>query len=290
MRLFLRDLKRKVLYNGYAEPVHKFLTHIASSDTDPFHPPKGKYLINLSFDFELSLSTYFWDHDFMRAKEYGTRAKVHYAPILKYVRAQRIPCNVQVVGMLLDSEFTSPSYMDTAHKDFFLQNREICTLSNTDIEMITDDVIELGIHGHSHRLFTNMSSAEAIHEVRTAIKVLKERCTSVGHEGVFMSFPRNKVAHEEMLSPCGVYAWRTNTQTVTSPRIVPRGQWFAPGVLSVSDMRRVLVEIRNKTPSYFLHLWSHFTEMDVRLFIEYIDVFRECGWEFTTVRSYLHHE
>jgi hypothetical protein len=100
-----------------------------------------------------------------------------------------------------------------------------------------------------------------------------------------MSFPRNKVAHTDVLLELDIQAWRSNRQVVEDKNELPLGLWFAPGVLGVRDFRRLLRHLRQERPSFLLHLWNHFTEMDSDTFKAHIAVIMEEGWNCMSVRE-----
>ncbi len=278
----LRFVKRRVLTGGYAHPVHRFL-----SSLHDVHPvlPKGKYAVNISFDLEYAYNTPFWTNEFSTALEYGRVAHEHVGPICAFLNDRGIEYNVQVVGMLLETDPTSVPYLDEAKRACIDANRELFTLPEAHAAYLRVPSVDVGLHGYSHRLMNTLSPEEVENELTRARTAFASYFGDTIPPPTFMSFPRNKVGHFDMLTKHGVQSWRTNRHHTERKEEIPLGLWFAPGTLGVHDLRKILRHIKNTNESFLLHLWSHFTEMDRETFAEHIAVIEEEGWDFINVRT-----
>jgi len=279
---FFRHTKRKLLTGGFAETVHLFLKDLEKQN-GAFRHPDGKYVVNLSFDLELGFNTPFWEGDLRKALAYGTSAQNNFLSLLGYLREERIPSNVQIAGLLMDEELTMLSLFSPAQREAIRNHRELFALSHEDVAMLISPDIEAGIHGFSHRHFTELSSQDADYEMRNVVRVFEKK---FGKAPEFMSFPKNYIAHTDVVKKHGVKCWRADRQHPLTDFEIPLGLWFAPGVLGASDLGRLLAKIKESHMGYFLHLWGHFTEMDVRVFAELLDVIKSAGWKCTTVKNF----
>ena len=279
---FFRHTKRKLLTGGFAETVHLFLKDLEKQD-GAFHHPDGKYVVNLSFDLELGFNTPFWEGDLRKALAYGTSARNKFLSILGYLRKERIPSNVQIAGLLMNEDLATLSLFSPAQREAIRSHRELFALSHEDMAMLTSPDIEAGIHGFSHRHFTELSSQDADYEMRNAVRVFEKK---FGKAPEFMSFPKNYIAHTDVVKKHGVKCWRADRQHPATDFEIPLGLWFEPGVLGASDLGRLLAKIKESRTGYFLHLWGHCTEMDVRVFAELLHVIKSAGWKCTTVKNF----
>lgn len=246
---------------------------------------EGTYSVNISFDLEYSYNSYFWNGDYAQAVEYGKLAKDNFRSFMEYLSVKRIPCNVQIVGLLLEKEEVVRALLTDAERACFESNREYFTLSSTERSSLRSPEIELGLHGYSHRIFKDISREDAEKEIRRACALFNEH---FGISPTFMSFPRNVIAHTDLLKVAGIHAWRKNTQHTVTRQEYPLGLWFSPSNLNENDLKRFLKELRQRTPGYTLHLWNHMTEMNIEIFRRLVAAIDEMGWTYTTVRDIKH--
>lgn len=280
--IILRQLKRAFLTRGFAKTVNEFLKEVERGG-DAHYYPAEKHLINLSFDFEFGLGTTFWDGDIQKALSYGKTSRINFVPIMKYLAEEKIPANVQVVGALFDQAASSLDIFNNEQREVMLKNKELFSLTPEDINLLKTSNIEVGVHGFSHRHFTNLSSREAEYEMNKAISNFEK---VFGKRPEFMAFPKNRVAHTDIIQKYGIKCWRADTEHPQDILEIPLGHWFAPGVLDSNDLEKLLSVIRNTRKGFFLHLWGHFTEMDVETFRKLVEVIEDSGWKFTTVKNF----
>src|SRR3989344_1420031 len=226
MKNILRQIKRSLLSGGFAKTVYNFLKEVEKEE-GIFKHPEGRYLVNLSFDFELGLGTTFWYGDSEKALAYGKAARRNFVPIARYLRESNIPANIQIVGSLLE-----PS-----------EHREPFRLTDEDLELLKSPNFEVGLHGYSHKHFTEISREEAEYEMKTAVKNFENQ---FGYKPEFMAFPKNLVSYTKILEKYGIKAWRADNQHPPDVHEIPLGHWFSPGVLGRDDIKRLLSIIRNK--------------------------------------------
>lgn len=257
----LRYIKRRILTKGFSKPVYVFLKELKRSNSNHIG-----YFINLSFDLELAYNTAFLERDNQEGVKYGQLARNNFEQISEYLNKNNIEYNVQIVGKLLEQN-----------------NKELFHLSEKQIELFRNKNVEIGLHGFSHQLFTDLSKEEADLEVTNGIRLFKKEFNQGPR---FMSFPKNKVAHLNVLQKHQIKSWRSDRQGVEIQGEIPLGLWFAPGNLSPRDLKRMLSIIKSKQDSFLLHLWGHFTEMDVDVFKNYINVIKDSGWKFTNLKNY----
>ena len=281
---FFRHSKRKLLTGGFAETVYLFLKDLEKKE-GAFHHRDGEYTVNLSFDLELGLNTPFWEGDIKRALAYGQSAHDNFLHVLSFLQKERILSNVQIVGALLDENAATLALFNIAQREALRSKQELFTLSPEHIEILKSPSIEAGVHGFSHRHFTDLSSQEAHYEMRNAVRTFEGR---MGFSPEFMSFPKNYIAHTDVVQKHGIQRWRADTQNPLADAEIPLGLWFAPGVLGAAYLHKLLTAIKASRSGFFLHLWGHFTEMDARVFAELVHVIRSEGWKFTTVKNYQH--
>jgi hypothetical protein len=277
-----RSAKRRIFSGGYARPVHTFLQLLPEMSTTL---PKGEYVVNISFDLEHAYNTPYWEGEFETALTYGRRSFENFVPISTYLRDEAIPHNVQVVGLLLEKDLSDLPYMNRKQGELVRTHPELFTLTPEQSAYLTESHVDVGLHGYSHRLFSSLSEDEVRNELERARKAFATHFGERIPPPTFMSFPRNNVAHEDVLREQGVRSWRMNHQMTKGVKEIPLGLWFAPGTLGVTDLRKVLKRIRNEKESFLLHVWSHYTEMDVETFKAHIEVMREEGWKFKNVRD-----
>ncbi|MBN1792143.1 polysaccharide deacetylase family protein [Candidatus Woesearchaeota archaeon] len=72
------------------------------------------------------------------------------------------------------------------------------------VRMIRERGHEIGIHGHTHSFFDELSKREADEELFKAVAAAR----SLGIEAKSMVFPQNRVAHQKSLSRHGISAYR----------------------------------------------------------------------------------
>lgn len=278
----IRSTKRKFLTKGYAKTVYLFLKEIEKKD-DKFIHPTSKYLVNLSFDFEFGLGSTFWGGNIKKSLSYGRTARKNFAPIMEYLEEEKIPANVQVVGALLYPQMFLLPIFNELQQEVISKNKELFMLAPRDVELLKSSNIEVGIHGFSHRHFTTFSKADAEYEMSNAVKSFK------GHFGKspeFMGFPKNLVAHTDIIQKYGIKCWRADNEHPRDKLEIPLGHWFAPGVFGKNDIKKFLATIKGMRSGYFLHLWGHFTEMNLEIFKELVGVIQDAGWELTTVKDF----
>ncbi len=282
-----RKIKRRLFSKGYAPPVYDFLCQIPEQPMiQEFGPKQGEYVVNVSFDLEYSLSTYFWQHNFIKASHVGDIALTQLTPTMECLKLSGVPSNVQVVGMLLDPKMIESTLFSEEQKIFIQKHPEYFSLHKEHISILTDEDIELGIHGYSHRLFPDLSHEEADFEVSLARRLLNQTFTKNLAEPCFMSFPRNNVAHVAVLKTNGVYAYRSNEQSMVDSFEIPRGLWFSASHLDYNTLSRILTNIKAHKESYLLHFWGHFTEMDTETLKGLIDAVHKSGWKFTSIHDF----
>jgi uncharacterized protein (UPF0297 family) len=278
----LRFMKRRIFTGGYARPVHRFLSLLHDVHSVL---PKGKYAVNVSFDLEYAYNTPFWTNEFHTALEYGRTAHEHVGPVCAFLNDRGIEYNVQVVGMLLETDPTDVPYLDEAKRACIDTNRELFTLPQEHALYLRAPSVDVGLHGYSHRLMNTLSREEVESEFTSAQTAFTSYFGDTIPPPTFMSFPRNKVGHIDVLREHGIQSWRTNRHRTEQTEEIPLGLWFAPGTLGVHDLRKVLQYIKSTKESFFLHLWSHFTEMDKNTFVEHVTMIEEEGWDFINVRT-----
>lgn len=278
----LRRIKRRLLTGGFAGTVYLFLKKVKKED-GAFCHPDSQYLVNFSFDLELGFGTTFWEGNIEKALSYGKTARAKFIPIMKYLVQEKIPANVQIVGALLDPRVASLPVFSEKQRNIMARHKGLFRLTLEDIELLKSPCIEAGLHGFSHRHFTTLSPSEADYEMRNAVDIFEK---SFGRKPEFMGFPKNCVAHTGVVKKYGIKCWRADTEHPQRKFEIPLGHWFAPGVLDHHDLKKLLSTIRDVRQGYLLHLWGHFTEMDVETFRELTEVIRDAGWEFTTIKSF----
>lgn len=282
-------MKRALLTDGYAEPTYRFLNQVDATADRGIHPTDGQYIVNVSFDLELSMGTYFWSNDFANARMVGERARTYLKPTMDLLTRESIAYNIQILGMLLEPRISELSIFTNAQRTCIQQYPALFHLEDEIIELMDHERIDVGIHGYSHRVFTELSQDEADAELTQAIQLFMTQKTRILRTPTFMAFPRNYFAHTHLLSEHGIESWRSNMQAPYRDGRMPRGVWFAPGILNPKDLTRVIDHIQKTQPGYLLHLWNHFTEMDTETFAHCIDVFRSRGWKFMNIRDFRTH-
>lgn len=278
----LRSAKRRLLTDGYAETVYNFIQDVKGG-SGVFKHPKDKYLVNLSFDFEFGYGTTFWEGNIEKSLSYGSIARKNFVPMMKYMRETRIPANVQVVGALFDNNVQVLPIFSQVQREAMFKNQELFRLTSEDIELLNSTNIEAGLHGFSHRHFTNMSRQDAEYEMINATDNFKN---SFGKSPEFMGFPKNCVAYTDIVQKHGIKYWRADSNHPKHVDEIPLGHWFAPGVLGGEDLRRILSTLKSSYDGYFLHLWGHFTEMNLDTFKELVETIKQSGWKLTTVKEF----
>lgn len=279
-------VKRTLLTDGYAEPVYLLAKQVAQEHlAQDFGLQKGRYVVNISFDLEYSLNTYFWNHDFRKAEEMGKRAKNDFAPTLELLAREGIESNVQIVGMLLDSTAAQSTIFSDTQRQFIDAQPELFSLTSDEISLVHESGVEVGIHGYTHRLFADIDTKEAVDEVVRAVGLARDVFCLKDDQRLFMSYPRNVVVHAPTLLQNGIYAYRSNTQILQNTFEIPRGLWFSASTLNAHSISRLLTHIRNHTENYVLHFWGHFTEMDTDTLQKLIASVRHAGWEFGTIQQ-----
>src|SRR3989344_3313222 len=258
----LRRIKRKLFTGGFAETVYLFLKEIETGD-GIFQHPENTHLVNLSFDFELGFGTTFWEGNIEKALSYGKTARKNFIPITTYLRDENIPANIQVVGALLGSNVSVLPIFNEREQNVVSKNSDLFQLTNEDTELLKASNIETGLHGFSHRHFTAISPEDADYEMSNATTNFIKH---FGRKPEFMAFPKNRVAHTDIIDKYGIKCWRANTQKPTNLSEIPLGHWLALGVLGQSDLKKLLDILKNTRTGFLLHLWGHFTEMDVATF------------------------
>ena len=278
----LRRAKRNLLTGGFAKTVSLFLTDIGE-EKGVFQHPIGKYLVNLSFDLEFGFGTTFWGQDIEKALSYGKISRTNLTPIVNFLREEVIPANVQIVAALLDSDIKTTSVFNARQQKMMREQANLFRLTEEDIAILKSHKLEIGLHGYSHRHFTNLSEAEAEKEMLLATEIFQKK---FHNQPEFMAFPKNDIAHTDIIRKYGIKSWRSDKEHTISRFGVPLGHWFAPGVLGQNDLKKLLSAIKEMRQGYFLHLWGHFTEMDVDVLERLVEVIKEAGWEFTTVKDF----
>jgi len=278
----LRYTKRRFLTQGFAKTVYLFLKEIEKENKTPHHLD-GKYLVNLSFDFELGFGTTFWEENIEKALSYGETARLNFVPIMKFLEQEKISANVQIVGALLNEHPDTLSIFNLRQREAMRERRHLFKLTAEDIQLLRSHNIEAGIHGFSHRHFTNISAQDAEYEMQNAVENFKRVFERIPE---FMAFPKNEIAHTDILKKHGIKCWRANSEHPKDESEIPLGHWFAPGVLDPHDLQKLLSVIWSFRKGYLLHLWGHFTEMDVDTFKELVGVIKNAGWKFTNVKDY----
>src|SRR3989344_3400115 len=127
----LRRIKRMLLSGGFAETVYLFLKEV-EKEGGAFRHPDNKYLVNLSFDFELGYGTTFWYGNTEKALVYGRAARRNFVPIARYLKESNTPANIQVVGKLLEPR----------------EDRELFRLTDEDLRLLESPNFEVGLHGY----------------------------------------------------------------------------------------------------------------------------------------------
>ena len=285
MYKMLRFIKRGVFTEGFSSPVYEFLKELRAGNPNTFHPDDGRFLINISFDLEFGFNSPLWERSSSEAVNLGKIAKHNLLPTLAFFKKENIPLNVQVVCGLIADDFISQPFCLEKQRNTIIENRPLFEFSLEERKALVDSDIELGIHGFSHRRFSNLSQGEAETEIKKSVELVN---TLLGSPPRFMSFPKNDVAHLSALKGTPIKSWRSNHQDVSLLGEIPVGLWFSPGNISSHDMARLLEEIKILRPQgYFLHLWSHFTEIESGALEEIIKVICGAGFSFTTFSEYL---
>lgn len=280
-----RYAKRTLLTDGFAKPTYKFLKRLELPTDEGVVPLKGRYLVNLSFDLELAVSTYFWEQDFKNTLRVGRRAYENLEVTLDLLTAQSLEYNVQIVGMLLDPAILDSPLLTPAHRDFIENHRELFHLSPHQIQKMSHPSVDVGIHGYSHRLFTSLTEDEARKEIMTTINLFESELRDLPSP-TFIAFPRNYAAHTQILPEYGIQSWRSAAPYPYHDGRIPRGLWFAPGIISPTDLKRVLHRIQNTKEGFLLHFWNHFTEMDTKTLATCVQILKEAGWEFIHIKHF----
>ncbi len=283
---FIRYAKRQLLTGGFAKPTYRFLEKLTQPEKSGTIPVHNRYLVNLSFDFELALSTYFWEQDFENALRVGRKAQENVHRTLQILNAESLEYNVQVVGMLLDTEILSSPLFTDAHRDFIARHRELFRLSPDHLEHLAHPTVDVGIHGYSHRLFTTLTETEAREEIKMTTDLFESELHNHLPSPTFMAFPRNYAAHTHILPEYGIHSWRSATPYPYHDGRIPRGLWFAPGIINPTDLTRVLHRIQSTKKGFLLHFWNHFTEMDIETLCESISILKKSGWEFIHIKHF----
>jgi len=278
----LRSIKRKVLTEGFAETVYLFLKEIEKEDR-VFKHPDNEFLVNLNFDLELGFGTTFWEGNIAKSLSYGKTSRKNLIPFLRYFSEEKIPANIQIAGALLDPEASNLSIFNDEQRKAMFEHRDLFKLTDDDIELLKIPSIETGLHGFSHRHFTNISDTDAEYEIKSGVTKFQKHFQ---RNPEFMAFPKNCVAHTDIIQKYGIKSWRADSQHPNGELEVPLGHWFSPGVLGREDLKHALKTIKEKKKGFLLQLWGHFTEMDARTFRELVGVIKESGWKLTTIKDF----
>ncbi|MGB0631705.1 MAG: polysaccharide deacetylase family protein [Alphaproteobacteria bacterium] len=262
-KIVLRPLRNRVFHGGYSPPVSAFLRDYV------LQPAADGHSINLSFDLELALSSHLWRGDTAKAVAQGTSARHNHFSILGYLIDQGIPCNVQIVGGLLDDQLGTAGYFPAAIRQCIDRHPDLFRLPPETIDALGNEIVESGIHGYSHRLFDNLSETDADAEIARTVSLIRQ---VLGRKPRFMSFTKNNCAHTHLLKRHGLMAWRGDNNRPTAPGEIPIGLWMAKPALSAREFGRLLRRLKSETDGFALHLWSHFHEMGLDDFRRYIDV------------------
>lgn len=268
-----RHIKRKLLYEGFSKPVYEFLR----ADYGGY---STRHVVNFSFDLEFAVNGAFWRHDFASAESSGDKARKTLTPALEAFQKNRIPCNIQVLGALLDSEFASSPILTDDQLAWMGKRPELLRLSDREKELLKSDMIELGLHGYSHRSFNTLSLAEAKEEIKNARQLFEDEFDKSPR---FLSFPNNVISHSNILCEYGLTAWRGDSHIPVRDGEVPVGIWFSEDTLTPSELAKVLLKMKTRKDGSLLHLWGHFTEMSPEKYLQYADVVSKSGFELVSL-------
>jgi hypothetical protein len=205
--------------------------------------------------------------------------------IEKMLKDKGVNHNVQIVGALLTDEPKNYLELSSEGKSIMAKYPELFRLSNEERGILDNEFVDGGLHGFSHKSFYDISREEAENEIKQAAQAFR---VAYGRKAEFMSYPKNNVAHEEILVAHGIKFYRSHTMGGGRGK-VPLGFWFSPNHFTVEDLRRLLMEIRSCRDGYFLHLWGHYTEMCAEQLLEYINVIKSEGWEFDSISRHTNH-
>lgn len=288
LQQILRRMKRRIVYGGYAWHVHAYLQALKRVKR-PFGSGTGKHAVSLSFDTELGYCMPFWRREPEAVVVALSRqARSALKPFIEYLASERIPCCVQLVAALLDKDqATIGRFFDDEQRAIVARFPELFRLSDDEIALLQNPLVEIGIHGLSHRAIATMSLEDARYEIHEASRLVAER---FGKRPRWMSFPKNGVAHLQVLAENGIGWWRSSEASSDRPGEVPEGLFYAPAVLNPKELRRLLRTLRKRYPDGFmLQLWGHFTEMSLEEFKTGVATIRSEGWGFASIPGdYIH--
>lgn len=268
-RRAVRALRNRTLYGGFSPVAAEYLKRARATTGR-----SGPAFVNLSFDLELALDGYFWRGEFRKALAAGDAARRNLEPIVRLLTARGIPFNVQVLCGLLDRGFANAPFLDAARKHVIAEHPELFRLTDEDVALLGHEAVVPGIHAYSHRTFDTLDRAACDRELELAIDHFV-RC--FGRRPRFMSFPKNRVAHADLLARHGVTAWRAETDSVSQPGEVPLGLWLSPATFTPNALTRFLDRIAHGGQGGPISLWGHFHEMEAERFARYLDALQRTG-------------
>ena len=288
LRDLLRRVKRRVVYGGYAWHVHAYLRALKSVKR-PFGSGTGIHAVNLSFDTEIGFCMAFWRKEPESVVVgLGQKARATLTPFIGYLGTERIPCSVQIVAALLDRDLsTVDRFFDAGQRGLVARHRDLFRLTDDEVALLRSPLVEIGIHGLSHRPIATMGLEDARYEIVEAARLVEAR---FGKKPRWMSFPKNGVAHLEALAENGIGWWRGCEAASGRAGEIPEGLFYSTAVLNPSELRRVLRTLKKRYPDGFLlQLWGHFTEMPLEELKAGVEAIRAEGWTFAAVpEDYVH--
>ena len=275
-------IKRRTQGRKYALEVYDIIA--ASADKVDFPQLENNIYINLSFDLELGFNGNFYRNQFKNAIKKGAEALDNIKPICNYLEDSQIEYNVQIVGQLLTNNL-SDHIFSSEQIGVIKKHPEIFSLDHLTCQNLSNSLVELGSHGFSHRIFKDLSREEANWELDKVIDIFEKRFKK---RPVFMSFPKNKLAYVDLLLEKGIPYYRSIEQFMSLDKGgMPLGMMLSSITITPRELDKILKIIKQNQQPFLLHLWSHFTEMSVEKFDQYIKVMKNNGCLFTTTSSYL---
>jgi len=273
MYQFARQLFRRAFsqgYSAYGLRVSREFEQLAA----PTHPIPATRHYNLSFDYELGFNGHFWKGDIPRALSFADAGLRQAHKVLSFLLRRGTPFNIQIVGALLAPPDSLSAFPFSAEQLAAIREYPHCFSMPVEIlAMCHSPLVGVGFHGLSHREFAAISVADAKQEITLGISLLRKE---FDRDIRVMTFPRNSVAHREILVREGITHWRGKTQSHATEGEFGKGILLSPAVLQSGELARLLAEPGLRRAP-FLHLWSHLTEFSAATLEEYVEVLEADG-------------
>lgn len=268
MYRFARQLFRRALTHGYSAYSVR-----VSEEFKQLAPPSSVSPVtrhfNLSFDYELGFNGHFWKGDIRRALHFAEAGLRYAHELLALLLRRGVPFNIQIIGALLAQPETLLALPLSSEQRAAIQDYpQHFTIPVEILAMCHSPFAKVGFHGLSHREFAQLSAAEAEQELALGLALLRKE---FDQNIQVMSFPRNSVAHRDLLARHGITHWRGKQQSHATEGEFGKGILLSPAVLQPRELTRLLAQPGlQRAP--FMHLWSHLTEFPAAVLGEYLEV------------------